>query len=214
MLWQATFHVKVLPPNKTPVQRHTRKIKPFDTFQIKHGSFVRFRHCAVIRPMETGPCIMLPATEEEREMLFHRMNKAFIHRFIPGFRQKDLPLLYYLRTNADDLHCQINALRITDLEETIDFTLVDFLGEHLRPQTLETLMFREPCGDYAKLFAHGALRCRVVLLVYEVSHCPPNEDKASGQPKAIQLLPFNSVSFAFCRCEIVLLNYRLSHYSS
>lgn len=72
---------------------------------------------------------MLPVTDEEnREMLFHRINNAFIHRFMPSFRQDDLPLLYDLRANADDLHCQINALRIKDLEETIHYALIDFMG--------------------------------------------------------------------------------------
>lgn len=114
--------------------------------------------------------MLAAADEQNREMLFHRINNAFIHRFIPGFRQNDLPFLYYLRANAADLQCQVNALRLTDLEEKIDYALVGFLSEHLQPQTLETLMYRDPRDDYAKLLTHGTLRGRLVHLVYEVSH--------------------------------------------
>lgn len=70
------------------------------------------------------------------DMLFNRLNNAFIHRMSLRFCSKILPLLYYLQANASDLQCPIGALHTRPSGEVIDHALVEFIGVHLQAADL------------------------------------------------------------------------------
>lgn len=120
--------------------------------------------------------------ERDLETPFRRLKNAFVHRLILSFGTENLPVLYYLRGNANDLQCRVSVLRIYN-SVGIDYALVDFLGAHLKPQVYERPTVREFREDYAMLFANDALRGSVKHLVYEVSkqESTPNSG-GSGQP--------------------------------
>lgn len=118
---------------------------------------------------EEGERITVPAaTEQDLEMLFRRVNNAFIHRLTLSFHRMDLALPYYLRTNADELQCHVRILRIEGVAEAIDAALVDFLGVQMKPKVYETQMWNLH-EDYIMLFTHDALRGSIAHLAYEVS---------------------------------------------
>lgn len=111
--------------------------------------------------------------DEAPEELFRRVKNAFVHRLTVDFRATSLPLLHHLRTNADDLQCQIGALHIAASEEGVDYALVDFLGARLKPRVFETSMDGGGQEDYAMLLAHNALRGNIKHLEYHASYFPP-----------------------------------------
>lgn len=116
----------------------------------------------------------LATGEQDPEMLYHRINNAFIERLALSFRQRALCHLKYLRANAEDIQCKIGTLRIDGCAAAVDYALIDFLGGHLKPKIYETWMYDLLRRDYATLFAHNALRGKVTHLVYEVSNNPPS----------------------------------------
>lgn len=117
-------------------------------------------------------------SEHGLEMLFRRVSNAFIGQLRMSFRRNDPPLLYHLKANADNLQCQIRSLQVEvddDERASIDYALVGFLGVHLRPQVYDVSTWDASCEeDYAKLFAHNALRDSVKHVKYEVSQSPTN----------------------------------------
>lgn len=123
------------------------------------------------------PLVTLLSDEQGMEMLFIRINNAFIHRLTASFRQENLPLLNYLRGNADKLQCRIRVLHIDGTAERIDDGVVLFLGVHLQPQVYETTVAFELREDYAMLFAHDALRGNIKHLAYKVSKSPRSAAK-------------------------------------
>lgn len=109
--------------------------------------------------------------EQELELLFHRVNNAFVYRLRLSFCREVLPLPYYLRANADDLQCRLGTLQIAATAVRVDYALVDFLGVKLQPRTYDMYTYTGvSCADeYVTLFAHDALRGSVKHLVYSVS---------------------------------------------
>lgn len=100
--------------------------------QITHGN-VQFRlpdetHCFQTFTLTTMP------SEQELETIFRHVSNTFVHHLELDFHRKDLSFPYYLRSRANDLHCQIMTLHVEESEEGIDYALVDFLGVHLQPQ--------------------------------------------------------------------------------
>ncbi|KAH7712433.1 hypothetical protein AAVH_20237, partial [Aphelenchoides avenae] len=127
-----------------------------------------------IRLLDGSEAIMVVAPgeqdgEHELDMLFHRVSNAFIYRLSLSFLRVDLPLPYYLRAHANDLHCRVRTLHIKNAAVAIDYALVDFLGACLKPQVYET----SPVGStsfhkrYAMLFTNDTLRRSVSHVVYE-----------------------------------------------
>lgn len=110
--------------------------------------------------------------EQDEDVLFHLLNNAFVDRltltFPPEHRKHDA-LLYSLRTNANDLQCQIGTLRIEDLEEEVDYSLIEFLCVSLKPHTWETWVAGNLREDHAKLFALDGPRSTIEDLVFRVS---------------------------------------------
>lgn len=109
--------------------------------------------------------------EKELETFFHRVNNDFIRRLSLSFDHVSLPLLQGLRQNASNLQCHVITLHIGDTSEAIDNALVDFVGDHLKPQVYElsTDVDTEFSENHAMLFTHDALRGNVAHLVYTVS---------------------------------------------
>lgn len=59
--------------------------------------------------------------ERNLEVLFHRVNNAFIRRMTLALSRHDLRLPYYLQANADELQCQVGALHVEESrKEAID----------------------------------------------------------------------------------------------
>lgn len=111
--------------------------------------------------------------EWDLEMLFHQINNAFINSLSVSFLPEDRLLPFYLRANADVLHCKVGVLHVNGLPEgkadDIDYALIDFLGVSLKPQAYETSMTGELREDYAMLFTYDALRGNVKHVAYWVS---------------------------------------------
>lgn len=104
------------------------------------------------------------------EMLFHRVNNAFVRRLTLSFDRSHLALPYFLRANANELQCQVGALRVESTPAAIDYALVDFLGVHLQPQAYEVSRISALREDHVLLFKRDALCDKVKHLVYEVSN--------------------------------------------
>lgn len=117
----------------------------------------------------------VPAQRNE-EMLFRRVNNAYIRRLAFDFHPANLRFLHYLRANAGGLQCQIQTLRISGSSADIDYALVDFLGANLKPQVYEGVASRwgyDLRDDYVMLFTCNALRRNVKRLAYDVSKDSP-----------------------------------------
>lgn len=119
--------------------------------------------------------VVVGQTQQYMEIVFRRVNNAFVRRLTLSFDRAHLPPLNHLRANAKKLQCHIRALRIESTEAAIDYALVDFLGAHLKPQAYEVSKTGELRENHVKLFKHDALRDKVKHLVYEASKCPPYE---------------------------------------
>lgn len=109
-------------------------------------------------------------------MLCHRLNNAFVRRMTLDFWADSLPVIYSLRANDKDLQCRLGTLHIgASYGQAIVYTLVDFLGVHLKPQIYEASfgggdeLSERVDHDYVLLFKHDALRGSVKHLEYEVS---------------------------------------------
>lgn len=107
--------------------------------------------------------------EDDVDMLFHRVDNAYVYRWTISFRRVDLWRLYRLREKANDLQCQIEILRILDITDAIDYALVDFLGVHLKPRVYNLSTSGQLRQDYATLFKHDSLRGNLKHLHYNVS---------------------------------------------
>lgn len=107
--------------------------------------------------------------ERDLEILFRRVNYAFIRRLSLNFRRGSLVFPYYLAANASALHCQIRALRIDGTLQGIDYALVDSLGVHLKPHTYATRIEGRLREDYVMLFTHNALRSTVRHLEFDLN---------------------------------------------
>lgn len=103
------------------------------------------------------------------ETLSRRVNNAFVHRLRLDFRVANLPLLYHLRANADNLQCQTKVLHVAASEDEIDYALICFLGVHLKPRMYETAMNGDARKEYASLPMHEALRGTVTHVEHRVS---------------------------------------------
>lgn len=110
--------------------------------------------------------------EEDLQMIFRRVNNAFVHRLALSFRSENLPFLYHLRANSNDLQCRVKALHIENVDNAaeIDYTLVGFLGVHLKPRVYEMSTWAASVKEaFVTLFANNAFGGNMKHLVYEVS---------------------------------------------
>ncbi|KAH7712431.1 hypothetical protein AAVH_20235, partial [Aphelenchoides avenae] len=105
--------------------------------------------------------VVVGQTQQYMEIVFRRVNNAFVRRLTLSFDRAHLPPLNHLRANAKKLQCHIRALRIESTEAAIDYALVDFLGAHLKPQAYEVSKTGELRENHVKLFKHDALRDKV-----------------------------------------------------
>ncbi|KAH7694712.1 hypothetical protein AAVH_38237, partial [Aphelenchoides avenae] len=106
--------------------------------------------------------------EQDVEMLFRRMNNAFIERLTLRFCRENIRLPRYLRSNADDFQCRNRTFHVMDSDEKIDYSLVDWLAVRLKPRICEAFIWSASrVDDYALLFAQSALRGSVTHLEYK-----------------------------------------------
>lgn len=109
------------------------------------------------------------------EMVFRRVDNAFIHRLELTFEPANRALFRSLSANTDELQCHVGTFYPFLAHVQIDYVLVDFLCNLLKPQTYETEMAVERREDYAMLFTRAALRGSIKHLEYKVSQHPKSE---------------------------------------
>lgn len=108
--------------------------------------------------------------DQHPDVLFHRINDAFVHELAISFNRHELPRLHYLRENSSDLQCKIRVLTIdafTGGTEGIHDDLFGFLGHHLNPEVYKASLEARP-EEFAMLFTHNAMR-GIKHLEYKVS---------------------------------------------
>ncbi|KAH7709500.1 hypothetical protein AAVH_23224 [Aphelenchoides avenae] len=113
--------------------------------------------------------------EENIEDIFHRINNSYIRRFELSFDQRALRFLTYMRDNAGRLQCRVQILNVGFVEHeppAIDYGLLDFVAQTLRPQISENVMLAL-ADDYALLFERATLRVTVKHLMYFMLRSAP-----------------------------------------
>ncbi|KAH7708195.1 hypothetical protein AAVH_24565 [Aphelenchoides avenae] len=106
--------------------------------------------------------------EDNIENIFHRINNSYIRRFELSFDQRALRFPSYLRDNAGHLQARVQILNAGFVEHAppaIDYGLLDFVAQTLRPRICENVMLAL-ADNYAVLFERATLRVTVKHLMY------------------------------------------------
>ena len=109
--------------------------------------------------------------DDNVEELFLRVNNAHIRRLELSFEQQALRFPNYLQDHASRLQCRVKVFGaglVTDEPPAIDYGLVDFVAQRLRPKIYENIMLAV-AENYALLVKRATLRTTVKHVMYFVS---------------------------------------------
>lgn len=121
-------------------------------------------------------------TQDSLGLVLDRINNAFVERLNVRFiRHDDDPrydsggarFLGHLHENAGALECRIKTLCNVGLIHSrahIDYALVDFVANHLKPQALDTIVCcNEQQTSQTMLFDHVSMRSSIKHVLFQVS---------------------------------------------